>query len=387
MRERDPEHARTPKDTDMPTIVTVRTTESNVTKNTKAFDEAAAYSEAFTRLRDSTVTKPAEKTVTRSLLNHRTKWDGRQQTFTIFREGYEAYLWGTGQSYICKADFRKAYVANDSNYPIMRAKYGVSLAQIKSDAEAQYGMLKGAYKEGREILKRFTTLKNSADGIRVWHAMLQWYQYGGSVSQAMGNLHGKLSEPFTDKYPGGITAYVTMISNVYAEMEEVIQDHPGCDESVPVDGSRKTFLLHKFVRSQYHASVYDIHLQCEHTGLPFERFVELIRNKFASEDASDMKAATRRARTAQTGSDIDPETLAVVAMLAQTNPLYLSDQLLKLMKSMNLDFTREFLDKRNQITKDQKTPQKTPPVTTQPLPRQYSAAGKRCHHSRIDQYT
>jgi hypothetical protein len=89
-------------------------------------------------------------------------------------------------------------------------------------------------------------------------------------------------------------------------MEEVIQDHPGCDERVPIDGSRKTFLLHKFVGSQYHASVYDIYLQCEHTGLPFERFVELIRNKFASEDASDIKAANRRARIAHTADDIDP---------------------------------------------------------------------------------
>jgi hypothetical protein len=65
------------KNTDMPTVVTVRTSETNVSENTKAIEEATAYSEAFTRLRDSTVTKPPEKTITRSLLNHRMKWDGR----------------------------------------------------------------------------------------------------------------------------------------------------------------------------------------------------------------------------------------------------------------------------------------------------------------------
>jgi hypothetical protein len=89
-----------------------------------------------------------------------------------------------------------------------------------------------------------------------------------------------------------------------------------------------------------------------------------------------MKAATRRARIAQTVNDVDPETLAVVAMLANTNPLYLSDQLLKLMKTMNLDFTREFLDRRNQITKEQRAP----PVTTpQPLPKQYSSGARQAN--------
>jgi hypothetical protein len=84
------------------------------------------------------------------------------------------------------SDFRNAYIKDDKNYPIMRAKYGVSVAQIASDAAAQFGMLKGACKEGRDVLKRFTTKKNVANGIKVWHAMVHWYQYGGNVSLAMG---------------------------------------------------------------------------------------------------------------------------------------------------------------------------------------------------------
>jgi hypothetical protein len=142
----------------MPTVVTVKSERSsNISENTKAIKDATKHSEAFTALRDSMVTKPAEKPVLRTMLNHRIKWDGQERTFPLFREGYESYLLATGQRYIWDSDFRKAYINNDANYPILRAKYGVSVAQVQADAEAQYGMLKGACKEGREVLKQFTT--------------------------------------------------------------------------------------------------------------------------------------------------------------------------------------------------------------------------------------
>jgi hypothetical protein len=108
----------------------------------------------------------------------------------------------------------------------------------------------------------------------------------------MGRLHSRLAEPFTDTFKGGMVGYVTMISNVYAEMEEVIQDHPDCNESVPVDGSRMSYLLHRFAGTPYYDSIYDIYIQCQNQGSTFDEFVELIRNKYASADDSLLSFAS-----------------------------------------------------------------------------------------------
>jgi hypothetical protein len=188
----------------------------------------------------------------------------------------------------------------------------------------------------------------------------------------MGRLHTRLAEPFTDTFKGGVlVGYVAMISNVYAEMEEVIQDHPDCNESVPVDGSRMSYLLHRFAGTPYHDSIYDIHIQCQNQGSTFDEFAELIRNKYASADDSDFKASKRRARTAQTsdGSDEDNETLLIATLLASSNPLHVSDPLLKLMRKMNPDFTNEFLAERNKLLPPRPN---TAPTPAAQLPKQYS---------------
>jgi hypothetical protein len=361
---------------DMPTVVTVTSERSsNISENTKAIEDATKHSEAFTALRDSMVTKPAEKPMLRTMLNHRIKWDGQERTFPLFREGYESYLLATGQRYIWDSDFRKAYINNDANYPVLRAKYGVSVAQVQADAEAQYGMLKGACKEGREVLKQFTT--KYADGIKVWDAMLHWYQYGGSVTTAMSRLLSRLEQPFTESYSGGVARYVTMISNTYAEMEEVIKDHPGCNESVPIDGSRMTLVLHKFVGTRHHSAIYDIHAQCVAKGSSFQEFVEMIRNKFASEDQSDMKGARRQARHVNTA--YDHEAL-VQAFVANMSPLHLSSELLKLMRSMNPEFAQEFLSKRDEISKERRERERTASTTPgNALPKQYSGNARQAN--------
>jgi hypothetical protein len=132
-----------------------------------------------------------------------------------------------------------------------------------------------------------------------------------------------------------------------------------------------SYLLHRFAGTPYHDSIYDIHIQCQNQGTTFDEFVELIRNKYASADDSDFKASKRRARTAQTSddSDGDNETLLIAALLASSNPLHVSDPLLKLMRKMNPDFTKEFLAERNKLLPPR--PNVAPTPATQ-LPKQYS---------------
>jgi hypothetical protein len=64
--------------TDEPTVK-----ESNIKQNAAATNEAAEYSEAWTRMQDSMTPKPPEKLITRTMLHHRVKWDGKQETFAI----------------------------------------------------------------------------------------------------------------------------------------------------------------------------------------------------------------------------------------------------------------------------------------------------------------
>jgi hypothetical protein len=158
-------------------------------------------------------------------------------------------------------------------------------------------------------------------------------------------------------------------------MEEVIKDHPGCNESVPIDGSRMTLVLHKFVGTRHHSAIYDIHAQCVAKGSSFQEFVEMIRNKFASEDQSDMKGARRQARNVNTADDHEA---LVQAFMANMNPLHLSSELLKLMRSMNPEFAQEFLSKRDEISKE-KRERVTSPTTGNALPKQYSGNARQAN--------
>lgn len=115
----------------------------------------------------------------------------------------------------------------------MCRKYEVAPAQVLSNTKQQFGALSMAC-SGNDDGQRFLGLY-PRDGIRVWHAMVHWFQYGGSVETVLGQLETSLQTEFTDSYCGGIIAYINMMANTYARQRQVITDNPDCDTYNPTD--------------------------------------------------------------------------------------------------------------------------------------------------------
>jgi hypothetical protein len=195
------DHATKTERATPPKIVTIATPDElpHIERNRKELEDEAAYQTAMTTLNDSFLLKPPFKPVTRrTSLHHKVRWDGQGKTFMLFKKQYEAHLIASQQDYATDPEFRVAYIAQDKSFDILCRQYEASKAQIASDTKQQYGALAMAC-SGNDEGQRFLGLY-PRDGIRVWHEMVHWFQYGGSVETILGELESNLQTDYTEWY-------------------------------------------------------------------------------------------------------------------------------------------------------------------------------------------
>jgi hypothetical protein len=243
------------KETTFPTTVTVTSTKSHLSQHTKEMLEEANYQSAMSALNESFLTRPPMKLISRKDLHHKIRWDGQDKTFLLFKKQYEAYLIASQQDYATDPDFRRLFIAQDKNYADMCRKYKVAPAQVLSDTKQQFGALSMACSAGNDDGQRFLGLY-PRDGIRVWHAMVHWFQYGGSVETVLGQLEASLQTEYTDNYSGGIIGYINMMANTYARQRQVITDNPDCDIHNPTDIMKMRHIKAKLQGTTYALGVH-----------------------------------------------------------------------------------------------------------------------------------
>jgi hypothetical protein len=271
----------------------------------------------------------------------------------LFKKQYEAHLIASQQDYATDPEFRAAYIAQDKSFDILCRQYEASKAQIASDTKQQYGALAMAC-SGNDEGQRFLGLY-PRDGIRVWHEMVHWFQYGGSVETILGELESNLQTDYTDRYPGGILAYVNMIANTYAKQRQVITDNPTCGTFNPTDVMKMRHIRAKLQGTSYSLGIHQDFRACLKENASFDTFLNRIRATVEYVEQGHLSVAKRQARTAQTDMIIESpeaELRSVIARITQTNPMYLPSTLLQLMREIDPELTAKFLQARNKYMKN-----------------------------------
>ena len=100
----------------------------------------------------------------RTSIPFKLSWDGKANTFHIFRSGYEGWLLQSQQSYVLNPAFRTAYVNETWKF----RRFPVTQDQVEADSRGQYGaLLQSCAKKaaGQRYLQKH---RNTMDGIMTW---------------------------------------------------------------------------------------------------------------------------------------------------------------------------------------------------------------------------
>jgi hypothetical protein len=309
-------------------------------------------------LNESFLSRLSMKPTTRTALHHKIKWDGQDTSFPLFKKQYEAYLLASQQDYAADPEFRRAYIEQGDKFVEMCRTYEISPAQVAADTKQQFGALSMAC-SGNDDGQRFLGMY-PRDGLRAWHEMVHWFQYGGSVEVVLGQLESDLQQDYNDNHSGGIIAYINMIANTYAKQRQVIKDNPECDTYNPTDLMKMRHVKTKLQGTTYALGVHQDYQSCIKENATFDIFLSRIRATVAYIDKGNLHVARRRARIAQ--SIVPYSDDAIHALIAQTDPLYLNESLLQIMNKIDPIFTRKFLQARNrQLARTNRAP--SDPVT------------------------
>jgi hypothetical protein len=260
-----------------------------MSENTQAMIAEADYQAAMSALNESFLTRPPPKLLSRAAMHHKITWDGKEGTFLLFKNQYEAYLMSSQQDYATDPAFRKAYVEQNGDYGKLCMKHGISPVQVASDAKQQFGALSMACstnQDGQRFLAMYPR-----DGICVWDEMVRWFQYGGTVENVLNNLETSLQNEFNNKYPGGVMAYINMIANTYARQKQVVEDNPNSNTVLPTDVMKMRHLRAKLKGTDYALAIHHDFQECIESNASFDTFMTKIRATVEYVDDGDMHVA------------------------------------------------------------------------------------------------
>jgi hypothetical protein len=325
---------------------------SNLSQNTQELLAEAEYQAALSALNESFLTKPPQKIVSRPAMHHKIKWDGKEGTFLLFKNQYEAHLMSSQQDYAADPTFRKAYIEQNTDFGKVCMKYGISPVQVASDTKQQYGALSMACSTNQDG-QRFLVMY-PRDGIRVWDEMVRWFQYGGTVENVLNTIETALQKEFTNKYPGGIMAYINMIANTYARQKQVVEDNPNSNTTLPTDVMKMRHVRAKLKGTDYALAIHHDFQECIKTKSTFDTFLSKIRATFEYIEDGDLHVAKCRAHVVQheTTTSNQDEVRNAVTLISKTDPMYLDDTLMGIIRKLDPDFARKFIQARDQYVRN-----------------------------------
>ena len=173
--------------------------------------DALAFHKPYSGLRGGT------STIRRSVLAREITWDGNLDTFSDLKDALIGHYMQVGAGYLFDSEFHEAYKTLGKDCYIHFPDDVTSLQQLKKDIQSLYGALKSSCRRGvgAVILMNHET---SRDGLAAWIEMLAKFDADGDKDTRIMRLEDKLSTPYTKRYKGGLTQWLTDYETAMAEL-------------------------------------------------------------------------------------------------------------------------------------------------------------------------
>ena len=203
----------------------------------------------------------------------------------------------TGQGYLTNGQFIDTYMGRGWSVA-KRYAPGITLEQFRIDQQGLYGALQSSTRNsnrGRQYLAEYV---QEMDGVKVWYAFLQDFNQGSNIAaKAVDELQGLLDIPFTDKFPGGLVAYLDQTTYAYTQLE--VEDPYRGHHAGVGDRQKMHHLRNKLQDSAYSHYVYDRYEYYVQLGddMRFDNFIKDIKQKYQYIERGMAHNARRRALT------------------------------------------------------------------------------------------
>ena len=321
-------------------------------RNRHDTDDRLALARALTEsLRDSGAPKLYVKPTIRVALNNKIKWNGKVDSWPMFRRGYEGWLFSSGQKYVLQTDFQKAYIDGGWSYAKQYAPSPLTQEQFEMDLDAQWGALIGACAAAASA-QRFLLNKNS-DGLRAWRAMMAWIDTEGNVDAHIAQLRTDLMTPYDDRFPGGIMGYLDVMATSYAALELSIENHPDCGCSITSEKEKLMHVLSQFKNHGEEAAILFTHYDknVKSGRISFDRFMDDVRTQVAYTGSGNSSYGKRRAKLVNTATEDDPSEFREVLQAYQQgrmsmDDLFMSKPMMRLLTAIDPEIVKKFFDAR-----------------------------------------
>ena len=144
------------------------------------------------------------------------KWDGTIQGFQKFKQSVEGHYRQNQAGYLFNKTFLRLYKAYGMyhvvNHPDLPSYIRLTIPQLESTSAHLYGALQMASRESNTARRYIRKHEDTQDGIALWIDLLETQDKDGNRDVHEARLINILRTPYYPNYPGGLLAYLDLIS-------------------------------------------------------------------------------------------------------------------------------------------------------------------------------